>query len=224
MGSLREIISNSLDAVVKFGLAAAEKGLAKELARRDAARGNGAYRWFVPEEAAVAEALGTIIVPSDEETPGLDEVGVLDAPATVTLDRMIAASPERQYAYSRGLLCFDIWALREHKRTFAQLSKEDQTALFRAAEQFSEASADRGSALGRVSRRLQYIAQVRQGTYFAGLLYSQVRSDCLQVFYTSRVSWTWLEYDGPPMEEGYKSLEERREQGSSPRVAARWME
>ena len=43
--------------------------------------------------------------------------------------------------------------------------------------------------------------------FVAGLLYPHVRSDCFQVFYTSRVSWIWLEYDGPPMEKGYLKLD-----------------
>ena len=210
VGSLREICSNCFNSVANFGLAVAARSFDKELARRDARRGKGTYRWFVPEEAAAVESLGRIIIPSDEETPGLDEVGVLDAPAVVTLDRMIAASPTRQHAYSRGLLSFDVWALEQDKCTFSQMSTERQVAVFAAAERFNEAFTDRGSTLNRVLRRLQDITHVRKGIYFASLLYSQIRTDCLQVFYTSRVSWTWLEYDGPPMEKGYPDLVERR--------------
>jgi hypothetical protein len=75
----------------------------KELARRDAERPGKDLRWFTPEEASVAEALARIIVPSDEETPGLDEVGVLDPPAIVALDNLVIGSPYRQQLYSRGL-------------------------------------------------------------------------------------------------------------------------
>jgi hypothetical protein len=44
----------------------------KEQAHRDAQRGGDNFRWFTPDEAAVAEALGRIIVPSDGETPGAE--------------------------------------------------------------------------------------------------------------------------------------------------------
>ncbi len=44
------------------------------------------------------------------------------------------------------------------------------------------------SDLKKVWRRLQAIAQVRDGAFFAAELYPQIRDDCLRVFYTSRVS------------------------------------
>jgi hypothetical protein len=37
-------------------------------------------------------------------------------------------------------------------------------------------------------------------------LYPVIRNDCIQIFYTSQVSWVWLGYDGPPMEKGYSNL------------------
>jgi hypothetical protein len=187
-------------------LKVAVRDLEKELAVRHGARGSGSFRWFTPEEALVAEALARTIVPSDEEAPGADEVGVLDAPAIVTLDRLVAASAYRQYVYSRGLLGFDAWAHKERNCSFGEMPKEDQITFFRIAQQNSETSAREASGIQRAWRRLREIGQVRDGRLFAALLYPQMRYDCLQVFYTSRVSWTWLEYDGPPMENGYPSV------------------
>ena len=43
----------------------------------------------------------------------------------------------------------------------------------------------------------------------------------MEAFYTSEVSWLWLEYDGPPMPHGYSNLLEprppqRRPEGAEP--------
>jgi hypothetical protein len=204
--NLKKLLKRCFHRFVGICLKVAVRDLEKELAVRHGARGSGSFRWFTPEEALVAEALARTIVPSDEEAPGADEVGVLDAPAIVTLDRLVAASAYRQYVYSRGLLGFDAWAHKERNCSFGEMPKEDQITFFRIAQQNSETSAREASGIQRAWRRLREIGQVRDGRLFAALLYPQMRYDCLQVFYTSRVSWTWLEYDGPPMENGYPSV------------------
>jgi len=209
---LNKLLKRCFDRLVGKCTAVAVRDIEKELAVRNAARGSGSFRWFTPEEALVTEALARTIVPSDEETPGADEVGVLDAPAVVTLDKLVCSTPWRQHLYSRGLLAFDLWALRERGCKFAEMSKEDQVAFFKSAQQTHERSARRGSAIQRVWRRLREIGEVRRGLFFAAQLYPAIIWDCLQVFYTSRVCWTWLEYDGPPMEKGYPSVTAPREQ------------
>jgi hypothetical protein len=192
-------------------LAAALRGMSKELASRDAGRGGKELRWFTPEEAALAEALARIIVPSDEASPGIDEVCVLDPPAIVALDKLVGTSPHRQELYSRGLLSFDRWALKLRGCKFAEMPKEEQITLFRTAQQTYEGCTNGTSAIRKAWRRLQAVSQAKKGVFFAAQLYPQIRSDCLQVFYTSRVSWVWLEYDGPPMEKGYPSVTTPRE-------------
>lgn len=178
----------------------------KDLARRDAERKKNETGWFTAEEAAVAEALGRIIVPSDGESPGMDEVGVLGRPAIEQLDTLVLKSEYRQLLYSRGLYSFDIWALKSYGHKFVEIPKEDQTKLFRAAQQIFEENIARTTMTSKVWRRLRAIARVRNGSQFASQLYQLIRNDCLQVFYTSRVSWVWLEYDGPPMDKGYSDL------------------
>jgi hypothetical protein len=222
MASLKKPLAYCFDLFMKMCVGLATGRIRKELARRNSQRGGGDFRWFTPEEAAVAEALGRIIVPSDDETPGFDEVCVLDPPAIVSLDKLVATSSHRQEVYSRGLLSFDHWALKERKRKFSELPKEDQTQFFRAALQILDDWPRGRSVFSRVWHRFRTIRQTREGKFYSAQLYSQIRSDCLQVFYTSRVSWTWLEYDGPPMEEGYQSLFERRESAGLPRAATRW--
>jgi len=183
----------------------------KELARRDTQRGGKYLGWFTAEEVVLAEALATLIVPSAEETPGIEEVGVLDPPAIVALDNLVAKSSYHQHLYSHGLLAFDAWALKELGRKFAELPKEEQIMLFRAAQHNYEHWTAGGSALKKAWHRLRALCQARNGSFFAAQLYPQIRDDCFRVFYTSRVSWTWLQYDGPPMDKGYSSLATPRE-------------
>lgn len=206
MGHLRRIGIKCFNLLQDLCLAAATRGMNKELARRNAERGGNNLRWFTPDEVAAVEALARIIVPSDEETPGIDEVGVLGPPAIEVLDSLIAKSANRQLLYSRGLLSLDIWALKERKCKFAEMQKEDQIMLFSAAQRVYEDWTAGAPPIMKAWHRIRAIAQARRGSFFAGQLYPQIRNDCLQVFYTSRVSWVWLEYDGPPMDKGYPSL------------------
>jgi Gluconate 2-dehydrogenase subunit 3 len=185
------------------------RAISKEYIRREGQRGNTKFRWFTAEEAAVAEALTRIVIPSDEESPGLEDVSVLDPPAIVALDTLVSKSTHRQEVYSRGLLSFDVWAQQRHECKFAGLPLADQVNLFKAAEGVYENWARHGSAMNKAWRRLQAITKAKNGSFFASQLYPQIRQDCLQVFYTSRVSWVWLEYDGPPMDKGYPNLAAR---------------
>ena len=184
--------------------------LDEAIAAKAASRGRNGLLWFTPEEAAIAQALGCIIIPSDEQTPGFDDIDVLGPPGIEVLDGFVAEDTGRQALYARGLLSFDLWARREYGRGFAELTREEQIALFRAAEQVGE-SWTAGSVPQRALVRIRSILQIRSGRYFAVKLFAQVIRDCFQVFYTSRVSWVWLEYDGPPMDEGYPVLTGRRD-------------
>jgi hypothetical protein len=206
MGSLRKFIDVSSDLFRDTCIALIAGGMKKDLARRDAERKKNETGWFTAEEAAVAEALGRIIVPSDGESPGMDEVGVLGRPAIEQLDTLVLKSEYRQLLYSRGLYSFDIWALESYGHKFVEIPKEDQTKLFRAAQQIFEENNARTTMSSKVWRRLRAIARLRNGSQFASQLSQLIRNDCLQVFYTSRVSWVWLEYDGPPMDKGYSDL------------------
>lgn len=190
-----------------IGIAA--QPLDRELADRGASRGKNGLLWFTPEEAAVAQALGCIIIPSDDEAPGFDEIEVLGPPGIEGLDRIVAGDPARQLIYAHGLLSFDIWARRRQGCGFAEMAKSDQIALFRAAQHVRDGWAN-GSLLRRIAARLRSLLGIRRGHYFAAQLFPLITNDCFQVFYTSRVSWVWLEYDGPPMDEGYPLLAARR--------------
>src|SRR5271154_1129768 len=106
----------SLNSLFNTCLARVSRDFTAELSRRDAGRGGNSLNWFTPEEAAVAEALAKIIVPSDENSPGIDEISVLGESAITLLDKMVAESPGSQQFYSQGLLAFDCWARKEYAR------------------------------------------------------------------------------------------------------------
>jgi hypothetical protein len=200
-----------LDRLLSAGLGFTIKEFNRELERRDGERKEKSGQWLTPDEAAVAEALAKIIVPSDEESPGIDEVCVLGPSAITVLDRMVRNCSNRQYFYSRGLLSFDIWAWRLHGGKFVELSTEQQTNLFRTAQEISDRWKSPPSLIAKLWRRFGApFAEVSNGTFYAALLYPMIRGDSLRIFYTSRVSWVWLEYDGPPMEKGYAKLTEPR--------------
>lgn len=188
-------------------------GFRKELGRRNARRLGTARPWLMPEEALVADALAKIVVPSEEESPGIDDVCLLGQSTIDVLNEIIRSCPNRQDLYSRGLLSFDIWAFKEHGCNFTELTIDKRTDLFRAAQGLNDRLWDARSKVGKIWRRLEALAEMRRGTYYAALLYPMIRDDSLQIFYTSRVSWIWLGYDGPPMEKGYASLTEPRDAG-----------
>lgn len=209
MGRIKKVFAGTFRALYRAGFFLVSRAFETELSRRNALRGRNALRWFTPEEAAVAQALARIIVPSDEETPGIDEVEVLGPPAINVLDHLLVVSAWRRPIYCRGLLSFDLWAHRTYHCKFAEMPAKDQVLLLRTAQQYYERFTAQAPVIVRAWRRLSSIASVNSGRFYAAQLYPQIRTDCFQVFYTSRVSWIWLEYDGPPMSEGYPHLAAR---------------
>jgi gluconate 2-dehydrogenase subunit 3-like protein len=208
MTIVRNIMARSFRLLEDACLAVTSRSMGAELARREGHRGHGNLRWFTADETTVAEALASVVVPSDEESPGLEDVGVFGPPAIVALDTMVAASAYRRQAYSRGLLAFDTLALRRRNCRFANLPKADQIALFEAAQYVYEGWMT-PSAMKRAGRKMRSVLRAKGSWYFAASLFPQIRDDCIQIFYTSRECWTWLEYDGPPMDQGYPNLTRR---------------
>ena len=180
------------------------------MARRAAKRELGDFRSITPDDAVVAEALANLIIPSDDETPGMEDICVLGPSTLESLDRLIANSTDRQHLYSRGLAAFDAWAQQERGCAFASMPREDQVRLVKASEQLYEDWIAPNGFLQKAWRRFTIVIRGRGVPFSCSQLFPQIRSDCFQIFYTSRVSWTWLNYDGPPMDEGYPGLAPRR--------------
>jgi hypothetical protein len=206
---VRQALQSSFKRLADTTIALLLRGPLKELARRECERGGNGFRWFTSDEAAIAIALSNIIVPSDDATPGLDDIDVLGPPAVVLLDKVVLDSVDRQELYAQGLMGFDLWATRTYGCSFGQLKASDQEVLLVTAERIYSRWATAKSKPAKMWHMLISIIGGREGSFFAARLFPRLRDDCLRIFYTSRVAWVWLRYDGPPMNDGYPQLASR---------------
>ena len=187
-----------------------------EIARRNQIRPGNGNKWFVFEEAALLEALAALIVPSDEDTPGVNEMDVLGSSAVKVIDSRVANCAERQPVYTEGLIAFDELAERIHGSKFIVLPESRQLDLLTFLDKPVPSRPDGSPLMRKLGRHLQRLRAVRDGSLPAIGLFSQLRQDVLEAFYTSEVSWIWLGYDGPPMPHGYSDLHVHRpRQGAS---------
>lgn len=170
----------------------------KQLAVRDQERRDMAGRWFIPHEYTLVAALAALIVPSDETGPGAAEAGAVD-----TLDRMVATSPGRQMRYAQGLLGFDELAERKYGRPFAKLMQNQQVHLLGLLDRAYNERKTRGtSILDKVERKVRDLSYKWCGLGQAADLFPRLVNDVMEAFYTSRIAWNWLGYDGPPFPSG----------------------
>ena len=184
--------------------------IAKELARRYRERPRGGPQWFTADEAALVEVLANLIVPSDETSLGAEQMDVLGRSAVETLDRLVAGSQRRQALYARGLLALDRLAKDEYKATFVALSRENQVDLLQFVDRRHQEWSKPMSLMARIPIKIAILYHKWSGLWPAAELFPTLVQDVLQAFYTNRVSWVWLDYDGPPMPEGYPNLLARR--------------
>ena len=182
----------------------------KELARRDRERPREGLEWFTADESALVEVLANLIVPSDEASPGAEQMDVLGGSAGETLDRLVAGSQRRQALYARGLLALDRLAKDEYKATFVALSQEKQVHLLQFVDRLQQKWSKPISLTAKLKTKIAILYHKWSGLFPAAELFPTVVQDVLQAFYTNRVSWAWLGYDGPPMPEGYPHPLDRR--------------
>jgi choline dehydrogenase-like flavoprotein len=178
----------------------------KESRRRNNERlVNGKYR-FLPEEARIIDVLASLIVPSDENTPGTNEMDVMGASAVKALEELVADSQYRQTLYTRGLIALNAVSLRKELREFVDLPNDKQLEILMNMEAGLSARQGAESFRGKLNKKIQVLKQLWRGTYPAIELFPILVRDVKEVFYSSEVSWIWLDYDGPPMPNGYKDL------------------
>ncbi len=183
---------------------------AEELARRDRERPRGGPQWLTADESALVKVLADLIVPSDEESPGAEQMDVLGRSAVGTLDRLVAGSQRRQALYARGLLALDRLAKDECKATFVALSQENQVHLLQFVDRLQQEWSKPMSLTATIKTKIVILYHKWRGLFPAAELFPTLVQDVLQAFYTNRVSWVWLDYDGPPMPEGYPNPLDRR--------------
>lgn len=175
----------------------------RHLARRERERPGAVGRWFTPGEAMVVGALASLIVPSDETGPGAKEADV-----TAALDGLLARSQSRQRLYRYGLLACDEWARREHGRSFVELTAGQQRELLRWVDPAGARFAVPSSVSRKILRKA--VDVYRKWRCPLVELFPELARDVMGAFYTHRISWEWLGYDGPPMPDGYPDLRERQ--------------
>ena len=181
-----------------------------ELAHRNRKRPEDSTHWLISEETALIDVLASLLVPSDENTPGANEMDVLGSSAAKVLDILIAGSSWRQYLYAKGLIAFDKLAERTYKSKFTELEVSRQLELLKYLEKSIQNRQNIHSPMSKLRKNILIIPQLREGSLPAIELYPTLVMDIMQAFYTSEVSWIWLGYDGPPMPHGYTELHNPR--------------
>jgi choline dehydrogenase-like flavoprotein len=177
----------------------------RELKRRDGKRSTDPSRWFIREEHDLVGILASLIVPSEEDTPGASEVEVLGPSAVEKIDAWVAASARKQAAYSQGLIVFDEMAKHKYGCAFVELPAARQVELLRFVDALYQSRSNSSIVQGRFKRNLLFLYQMWDGSGAVINLFPVLRRDALAAFYMSGVSWLWLGYDGPPMPDGYSN-------------------
>jgi choline dehydrogenase-like flavoprotein len=185
-------------------------GRRKELGRRRRARTGTGKGWFLPEEYVLVDTLACLLVPSDDDTPGAREVDVLGGPVVESIQAAVSGSIELQEVYARGLFALDELARRRHGSAMAELSSDRQADLLTVVEALYAGRSMAGPLTVKLKKKLSALHQQWTGSSAAADLFPVLRNDVLGAFYTSKVSWIWLGYDGPPMPHGYPNLLEPR--------------
>ena len=182
----------------------------RERKRRDGERPADRTRWFTPQEREIVEALASLMVPSDQDTPGAAEVEVLGPSVVEVVDRAVAACAEKRAAYCRGLIVLDELAERRYGSRLLQLSVDKRIELIALVDDLCRHRMEMEGLRGKVRKKLSFLRNVWDWSSAAVTLFTVMRRDVLAAFYTSEVCWIWLGYDGPPMPDGYPSLVEPR--------------
>ena len=178
----------------------------QEIAMRNQMRPKDGIHWFVPEEASLLGALTLLIVPSDDDTPGVNEMDVLGSSAVKVIEKMVAGSTERQILYTEGLIVIDEIAIRLFKTRYSELPISKQMDILKILDISDPIRSKSGTTTGKLRKELLLLRHMRNGLFPAIELFSRLVRDVLEAFYTSEVSWVWLGYDGPPMPQGYPDL------------------
>lgn len=192
-----------------------------ETKRRDRQRPTQGDRCYTDDERATVAALACLIVPSDDDAPGADDIDVLGPSAVQLIEQWVSRSPTRR-VHARGLIALDEMARKAHGVPFTALSVERQREVFGVVEaRYAESTGLASSpVLAKIGRKLKRILAMLQGWGPAVDLYPVIVNDVMKAFYTSEVAWVWLGYDGPPMPEGYPSLAGPRPRKKIPPISA----
>jgi electron transfer flavoprotein beta subunit len=149
--------------------------------------------------------LAPLIVPSDETSPGAQDVEIVSA-----IESIVAKSSNRKSAYSSGLYSIDQWARQECGTLFIDLSEEAQLRLLTLIDHECQSLTPNTTLFRKLTGKYRVLVYARRGLFDAMEFFQLLVSDVFHVFYTNEVSWIWLGYDGPPMPLGYPDLSGRK--------------
>ena len=158
-------------------------------------------RWFTPGEYALVSVLAALIIPTDETGIGASEANVVNS-----IDLMVSKSQEQQILYREGLEAFDDVARDEYGRVFVELTNEQQISILNLVDHtLDELKISNFSLLNRINRKVKYYYYKCKPGGLGGTidLFPKMVKDVKREFYTSKVAWDWLGYDGPPQPGGY---------------------
>jgi hypothetical protein len=204
MSKLLHVLRRIDEKIVDF-LAGFSRQTAAELRARDTSRPRTAGHWLTPEERRTVEVLASLIVPSETGSPGAKE-----ADAAQKIDRFISESPKKQEIYGRGLVALDRWSSDKYGCGFEELAPEQQIDFLKHVDLLHRQWLGADVPKNKIKSMLLLRCYKITGYFSAVALFPWLRQDALKAFYTCRVSWNWLGYDGPPMPHGYPDLFESR--------------
>lgn len=171
--------------------------------RRAGQRPREEGRWFTPEEGQLVNELACLILPSNEDAPGANDLEIMGESVLRQIDRRVAARQASQRVYARGLIAVAEMALRAHGRKFTDLRDDEKMRILSVLEALHSRRSD--PSRSPLRRELASVWGMWGGQSAAAEFYELVVSDTQMVFYSSEIAWLWLEYDGPPMPLGYES-------------------
>src|SRR5207302_11129310 len=116
----------------------------------------------------------------------------------------------RQALYARGFVALDRLAKDHHKSTFVDMSSGGQTKLLQYVDRRHREWAQPISIHTKIKTKLVILYHKWTGLSQIVELFPRLVDDVMQAFYTNRVSWVWLDYDGPPMRAKHSEPPDRR--------------
>jgi hypothetical protein len=156
-------------------------------------------------EVALIRCLANLIVPYDDETPGAE-----DADAVRWIDTSLSLSAQRTALYAAGLIAIDEMAVKASGVGFVEMPHDAQIALLRQIETMVDTIQITPTLGTKLKSVATSVSCQLSGTADAIALFEVLVADVKQAFYTSEICWRWLEYDGPPMFQGYLTSSQGR--------------
>ncbi len=169
----------------KFSYASGEKRKEFPLTSGDLLKDK--FESFTQYQATIVEEVTSLIIPTDAD-PGAREAGVV-----YELDRNVASSDELKELYEEGTEWLDYMAMKtSDKESFLDLSHNEKINILRLAD------SARFSYIYKIYLFIRYRVSRTVRKYFY-----TIKNQTIEAFYTSKIGWKVVGYQGPPQWSGY---------------------